>query len=104
LPRALIEAMARGLPCLGAKVGGIPELLSPPELVPPGSVGALAAKLQEMLADPQRLEQLSRDNLERARRYHVDVLRPRRQAFYRSVREATLHWRSDPTVSPAEHR
>lgn len=29
LPRALIEAMSRGLPCLAAKTGGIPELLEP---------------------------------------------------------------------------
>src|SRR5690606_42058407 len=28
LPRALIEAMSRGLPCLGTRVGGIPELLT----------------------------------------------------------------------------
>lgn len=27
LPRALIEAMSRGLPCIGARTGGIPELL-----------------------------------------------------------------------------
>jgi prepilin-type processing-associated H-X9-DG protein len=27
LPRALIEAMARGLPCIGSNIGGIPELL-----------------------------------------------------------------------------
>lgn len=27
LPRALLEAMSRGLPCLGTDVGGIPELL-----------------------------------------------------------------------------
>lgn len=27
LPRALIEAMARALPCIGSEVGGIPELL-----------------------------------------------------------------------------
>lgn len=27
LPRALVEAMARGLPCIGSTAGGIPELL-----------------------------------------------------------------------------
>ncbi len=36
LPRAMIEAMARALPCLGTAVGGIPELLPASELVPPG--------------------------------------------------------------------
>ena len=35
LPRALIEAMARGLPCIGSDVGGIPELLDAAELVLP---------------------------------------------------------------------
>ena len=34
LPRAMIEAMARGLPCIGTSIGGIPELLRPEELVP----------------------------------------------------------------------
>lgn len=27
LPKAMVEAMARGLPCIGSTVGGIPELL-----------------------------------------------------------------------------
>ena len=36
LPRAMLEAMARGLPCIGSTVGGIPELLPAEDLVPPG--------------------------------------------------------------------
>ncbi len=44
LPRALVEAMARGLPCLASRVGGIPELLPAEALVPPGDRVALAAK------------------------------------------------------------
>jgi len=31
LPRAMAEAMARALPCIGSSVGGIPELLAPEE-------------------------------------------------------------------------
>src|ERR1043166_5635017 len=27
LPRAMVEAMARSLPCIGSTIGGIPELL-----------------------------------------------------------------------------
>jgi glycosyltransferase involved in cell wall biosynthesis len=92
LPRALIEAMARGLPCIGSNVGGIPELLSPAEQVPAGDANALEAKLCEVLGDPQRLVRLSRENLAKAREYHADALRPRRQAFYRAVLEATSRW------------
>ncbi len=45
LPRAMIEAMARALPCIGSTTGGIPELLPSEYLVAPGDVGALALKI-----------------------------------------------------------
>lgn len=92
LPRALIEAMARGLPCIASAVGGIPELLAPSELVPPADARALAAKLCEVLGDAQRLSLLSAANLERARAFHLDVLSPRRSSFYQSVKDTTLAW------------
>jgi|CXWL01.1.fsa_nt_gi glycosyltransferase involved in cell wall biosynthesis len=92
LPRALLEAMARALPCVGSSVGGIPELLSPSELVTAGDSSALARKLQEVLTDPQRLARLSEENLSKAREFHRDVLRPRRRRFYEVVKEATLTW------------
>ncbi len=99
LPRALLEAMARGLPCLGSEVGGIVELLSLPELVKPADVQALAAKMKEVLTDPDRLARLSAYNLEKAREFHSDILRPRRRAFYEAVRDATLNWqRREDTV------
>lgn len=95
LPRALIEAMAQGVPCIGTSAGGIPELLASSERVPAGDADALAAKLLEVLGDPQRLARLSREHLQKARQYHTELLRPRRQAFYRAVLEATLHWQHE---------
>ncbi len=92
LPRALIEAMARAVPCIGTSVGGIPELLAPSELVPPADASALAAKLCEVLGDEQRLSLLSAANLERARAFHMEALVPRRRDFFRAVKEATLAW------------
>jgi len=89
LPRAMIEAMARGLPCVGSAVGGIPELLAPEELVPPGEAAALARKIGEVLTDPGRLARLSASNWEKAREFHDDSLRGRRRAFYRRLRERT---------------
>ncbi|TDC66491.1 glycosyltransferase [Micromonospora sp. KC207] len=89
LPRALIEAMARALPAIGTAVGGIPELLSPEDLVRPDDPDALAGAIAGMLADPDRMTVASARNLARARRYSRDFLEPRRHAFYQSVREAT---------------
>jgi glycosyltransferase involved in cell wall biosynthesis len=92
LPRALIEAMARGLPCICSTVGGIPELLPPDDLVPPGDVEALALKLREVVTDPQRMTRMSKRNLETAHDYHEHLLHQRRRAFYEHVRSVTADW------------
>jgi glycosyltransferase involved in cell wall biosynthesis len=92
LPRAMIEAMARGLPCIGSAVGGIPELLDASEMVPAGDPGALAAKIQEVLSDPLRMKMMSQRNLRGAQEYLDSVLAERRRRFYREVRDWTQRW------------
>jgi glycosyltransferase involved in cell wall biosynthesis len=92
LPRALVEAMARGLPCVGSAVGGIPELLDDNELVPTGDPAFLAAKMHEVLRDPLRMEALSRRNLRVALEYCGSAIAERRRAFYQHVREHTQAW------------
>ena len=92
LPKALIEAMARGLPCLGSAVGGIPELLPPEDMVPPGDVIALARKIREVVTNSERMARMSARNLEKAQEYREEVLRERWIAFYRYVRERTEAW------------
>jgi len=50
--RVLIEAMSCGVPVIGSKVGGIPEILEsefPEWLVPPGDSMALAKKISELM-------------------------------------------------------
>lgn len=91
LPRAMIEAMARALPCIGSTVGGIPELLPGEDLVPPNDVRALANKVREVLADPSRMARMSARNLEKAREYS-DAADQRRQLFYRHVKDRTVAW------------
>jgi glycosyltransferase involved in cell wall biosynthesis len=92
LPRAMIEAMARGLPAIGSTVGGIPELLPADDLFPPNDVPALAAKIREVLGDPERMARASARNLAKAREYSQEVLTPRRQALYTHVRTRTEEW------------
>jgi glycosyltransferase involved in cell wall biosynthesis len=92
LPRAMLEAMARGLPCLGSTVGGIPELLAQADMVPPANIEALAAKIHEMITDSDRLNQASARNLHRAQDYREHCIRDQRTMFYKTLRRQTEDW------------
>jgi glycosyltransferase involved in cell wall biosynthesis len=92
LPRAMIEAMARGLPCIGSTIGGFPELLSVEEMVPPGDAAALAHAIRRVVTNPQRLADLSARNLDKAQNYRDEVLDRRRVLFYSHVKQATETW------------
>jgi glycosyltransferase involved in cell wall biosynthesis len=89
LPRAMIEAMARAMPAIGSRVGGIPELLLDDELVSPGDAERLSEKILEVLNDAQRLCEMSARNWIRAREYADEALRERRTLFYSHLRELT---------------
>ena len=95
LPRAMIEAMARGLPCIGTRVGGIPELLDPSELVAPNDAEALASKINETLSRPEYMMLLSARNLEKARGYRAELLDARRTQFFEHIRKVTEQWLCD---------
>jgi len=86
LPRAMIEAMARGCPCIGSTVGGIPELLPPEDMVTPGDAEALTQKIVEVLSDPQRMERMARRNWETAKQYLPEIHSERLREFCRKVR------------------
>jgi glycosyltransferase involved in cell wall biosynthesis len=92
LPRAMIEAMARALPCIGTNVGGIPELLSPSEMVQRGDAPALSRKIIELASDSARLTELSNQNLDKSRRYHAAALSARRDYLFQVVRSRTEQW------------
>lgn len=86
LPRALIEAMARGLPCLASDVGGIREILPPEALVRAGSSHNLAQKVFEVANDAARLEHMSVNNLARSLAFHEDALDAKALAYLEGVR------------------
>lgn len=86
LPRALLEAMARGCPCVGSAVGGIPELLEAAETVPAGEPSALAEKVMEVAGDAGRMKQMASRNLEKSREFSPELLTEVRREFCRAVR------------------
>lgn len=86
LPRVVIEAMARGLPCIASDVGGVGELLEAADMFPPGDADALAAAILQVLSEPSRLARMAARGLEVAREYRADVLTGRRIELYRELR------------------
>ncbi len=92
VPRAMIEAMARGLPCIGSSAGGTPELLPQEFLVAPNDRPGLAAEIMRVAANPGLMEAMSAQNLTRAKEYGDSVLRKRRVEFYRYVKLQTEEW------------
>ncbi len=92
LPRAMIEAMASALPCIGTSVGGIPELLPAEDLVPADDATALAAKMGEVLGDCRRMTEMSGRNLKRASDFREEVAAERRMTLYTHLRATTAAW------------
>lgn len=97
LPRALVEAMARGLPCISTPVGGIPELLPSEDLVPPNNVTALADKVASVIANPSQIPVMSARNMAVASEFRGEVLRPKWNDFLCSLAEQTAAWNSRHT-------
>lgn len=67
------EALACGVPCVGSRVGGIPEWLLDGEhgfLVPPGDSGALARRTVDLLKDREMRLRMSYAGRQYARRVH----------------------------------
>jgi len=89
LPRAMIEAMARALPCIGSNVGGFGELISPENTVPPNSVELLAKKVIAYVRDPKKLKFESNKNLQKSKKYYQTVIDERRKVFYEKIKEVS---------------
>jgi lipopolysaccharide/colanic/teichoic acid biosynthesis glycosyltransferase/glycosyltransferase involved in cell wall biosynthesis len=99
LPRALVEAMARGLPAAGTRTGGVRELVRESELFPVGDVGALASLIASLACDPGRLAAMSRHSIATASQYTADILSPRRIRLYEVLRKKAASPRSAPQAS-----
>jgi glycosyltransferase involved in cell wall biosynthesis len=68
LPRALVEAMADGLPCVATEVGGVGELLECHRMVPPRGSAELARAIAALLEDGDGWERTITRNLDTAAR------------------------------------
>ncbi len=90
LPRAMIEAMAQALPCVGSNAGGIPELIAQDYCVPTDDVNTLYATLSELCNNIEKLTQQSVINLAKSHNYHSEFLTEKRTSFYQKLREFNI--------------
>jgi glycosyltransferase involved in cell wall biosynthesis len=84
---AVIEALAAGLPVIGARVGGIPEVLGHGAcgvLVEPESPGALADAIVGLALSDER-RRFSESGRARARSFSLDETRARLERLYESL-------------------
>jgi glycosyltransferase involved in cell wall biosynthesis len=88
LPRAMIEAMASGLPCIGSDVGGIPQLLPKEYLFTKEDTKGLAELLFTVSSDSDELAAMSAANIETAKQYANSVLDKERTGFYKIVQNS----------------
>ncbi len=87
LPRVIIEAMAKGLPCVTSPVSGNPELIDEHFLVPYENVRMLADRIEELCKDKVIYEETSKVNFERSKQYEASILQKRRDSFYRQLKD-----------------
>lgn len=81
LPRALIEAMSKGLPAIGSNVGGIPELLPNEWIFKSEDHIDLSEKITQIYYN-DNIEDISKVNMLKAKEFRSDILQKRRNKLY----------------------
>lgn len=87
LPRAIVEAMARAVPCIGSNVGGIPELIHPDLLVQVENEDDLSDKIELVMSSEAAYSKYSEYSIQRASEFDFSTLENRRKLFFKSVKK-----------------
>lgn len=89
LPRALIEAMSRGLPAFGARTAGIPELLQDKFIFnnTRNNINEICQILLILTFDLETMTAQSKRNYEESKKYEKSIIESRRKSFFQQFRK-----------------
>lgn len=85
LPRALVEAMYCGLPCIASNVGGIPELLPVEFLHNPNDKKRMYELIKNMYYNENLRNITSKQNQHKAENYSKENLDQKRNEFWKDI-------------------
>lgn len=85
LPRSVVEAMSRALPCIGFRTGGIPELLEPKYVVEQKDTDGLVNALH-MLENENEYRRVAERNFKEAQTYDHPLLQKRIRDFFMEIK------------------
>ncbi|RYJ45591.1 glycosyltransferase family 4 protein [Flavobacterium beibuense] len=91
MPRALIEAMARGLICFGSSVGGIAELLSKEFTFTPGNIDEMYSLIYNFIEKTPKADYLliSKENVKKVDRFELGILESKRIKLMKELKKIT---------------
>jgi glycosyltransferase involved in cell wall biosynthesis len=87
-PRALLEAMASGLPCIAARGAGLSEIITHDKdglLVPPRDSEALAKAINVILTDKSLANRLGRAAAVRAKKFDLPKMLDQKEFVYQNL-------------------
>lgn len=86
LPRSVVEAMSRALPCIGFHTGGIPELLEPQYVVKQKDVDGIVSKLR-LLENENEYKRVAEQNYKEAQNYDHEKLQKQIRDFFYEIKK-----------------
>lgn len=89
LPRAVIEALSRACPVIGARTAGTPELIDEECVVDRKSPDDIAKAICK-IANKNDLSRLARNNFQRAKDFEESLLNSRRTSFFDIIKSEIL--------------